>query len=125
MQRLQGRSDVIMTFRVCYHTAKSILDLLETTKFSLGQIKIRRVAIIQFIMSKCCGSCGCSFPIKIGPYATKVTNAIETGFTEGRNLIVIGQVKADYETKIPGKVNWCQTNIRSKSTMTSVVLSRH
>ena len=47
-------------------------------------------------------------------YATKVTNVIETGFTECRNLIVIGQVRVDYETEISGKVNWCQTNIRSK-----------
>ena len=43
-----------MTFGVCYHTTKSILDELETTKFSLGQIKIKRVAIIQFGMNKCC-----------------------------------------------------------------------
>ena len=46
-----------------------------------------------------------------GGHATKV---IEAGFTEGRNLIVIGQVRVDYETEIPGKVNWHQTNIRSK-----------
>ena len=39
---------MIMTFGVCYHTAKSILDELETIKFSLGQTKIKRVAIIQF-----------------------------------------------------------------------------
>ena len=38
----------------------------------------------------------------------------EAGFTEGRKLIVIGQVRVDYETEIHDKVNWCQTNIRSK-----------
>ena len=88
------------------------MDLLETTKFRLGQTKIKRVAIIQFRMNKCCGYCGCSFQIKIRPYATQVTNVIEAGFTEGGNLIVIGQV--NYETEISGKVNWYQTNIRSK-----------
>ena len=40
MQRLQGRSDAIMMFGVCYHEAKNILDKLETTEFSLGQTKI-------------------------------------------------------------------------------------
>ena len=29
-----------MTFIVCYYAAKSILDQLETTEFSLGQTKI-------------------------------------------------------------------------------------
>ena len=57
MQRLKGRSDVIMTFGVCYHMAKSILDELETTKFRLGQIKIERVAMIYIRMNKCCGYC--------------------------------------------------------------------
>ena len=37
MQRLQGRSDLLMTFDVCYHVAKSILDELETAEFSLRQ----------------------------------------------------------------------------------------
>ena len=55
MQRLQGMRDVIMTFGVCNNTAKSILDLLETTKFRLGQTKIERVAMIQLRMNKCCG----------------------------------------------------------------------
>ena len=50
-----------MTLGVCYYAAKSILDELETTEFSLGQTKIERVAIIQFRMNKCCGYCGCSF----------------------------------------------------------------
>ena len=39
---------------------------------------------------------------------------IEAGFTEGRNLIVIGQVRVNYESEISGKVNWCQTDIRNK-----------
>ena len=39
MQRLQGRSDVLTTFGVCYHVAKSTLDDLETTEFNLGQSK--------------------------------------------------------------------------------------
>ena len=39
---------------------------------------------------------------------------IEAGFAEGRNMIVVRQIRVDYETKIPGKVNWCQTNISSK-----------
>ena len=39
---------------------------------------------------------------------------IEAGFTEGRNLIVIGQVRVNDETEIPGKVNWCQTATRNK-----------
>ena len=39
---------------------------------------------------------------------------MRAGFTKGRNLIVIGEVRVDYETEIPGKVNWCQTHIRSK-----------
>ena len=84
MQRLQGRRDVLMTFGVCYHATRSILDELETTEFSLGQTKIKRAAIIHFVnfkMNKCCGYCGCSFQIKIRPYATKVTNVIEAGFT--------------------------------------------
>ena len=103
-----------MTFGVCYHVAKSISDELEMTDFSLGQTKIEGVAIIQFTMNKCCGYCGCNFIIKVRPYATEVMNVIEAGLTEGRNLIVIGQVRVDYETEIPGKVNWCQTDIRSK-----------
>ena len=37
MQRLHGRSGVLMTLGVCYYAAKSILDELETTGFSLGQ----------------------------------------------------------------------------------------
>ena len=39
---------------------------------------------------------------------------VEASFTEGRDMIVIRQVSVDYETEIPGKVNWCQTNIRRK-----------
>ena len=89
----------IMTFGVCYHTVKSILDELDTTKFRLGQTKIETVAIIQLGMNKCCGYCGCSFQIKIRPYATEVTNVIEAGFTDGRNLIVIGQVSVKYGTR--------------------------
>ena len=52
MQRLQGRSDVLMTIGVCCHAAKSILDELETIEFSLGQTKMKTVAIIQFRMNK-------------------------------------------------------------------------
>ena len=63
-------------------------------------------------MNKCCSYFGCSFQIKIRPYSTKVTNVIEAGFTEGRNLIVIRQIRVNYETKLPDYVNWCQTNIR-------------
>ena len=48
------------------------------------------------------------------PYATEVRNVIEAGSTEGRNFIAIRQIGADYETEIPGKVNWCQINIRSE-----------
>ena len=103
-----------MTFGVCCNAASSISDELEMTKFRLGQTKIERVAIIQFRMNKYCGYCGSSFQIKIRSYATEVTNVIKAGFTEGRNLIVIGQVRVNYETEISGKVNWCQTNIKSK-----------
>ena len=39
---------------------------------------------------------------------------IEAGFTQGRNLIMIGQVRVDYETELRGKVNSFQTDIRSK-----------
>ena len=102
-----------MTISVDYHAAKGILDEWQTTDFSLGQTKIKRVTIIQFRMSKYGGFRGCSFQIKIRPYATEVTNVIEAGFTEGRNLIVIGQTRVVYETEIHGKVNWYQTNIRS------------
>ena len=109
MQRLQGRMDVIVTYGVCCQTAESIRDELETTNFSLGPTKISRVATIQFRMNKCYGYCGCSFKIQIKPYAMEVTNVIEAGFTEARNLIVIGQVRVNYETKISGKVNWYQT----------------
>lgn len=65
-------------------------------------------------MNKCCGYCGSSFQIKIRSYATEVTNVIKAGFTEGRNLVVIGQVRVNDETEISGKLNWCETNIRSK-----------
>ena len=44
-----------MTFGVCYHAAKNILDKLEATEVSLGKTKIKRVAIIQFRLNKCCG----------------------------------------------------------------------
>ena len=44
MQRLQGRSDVLMTPGVCYHASNSILAELETTQIRLGQTKIKRVA---------------------------------------------------------------------------------
>ena len=54
------------------------------------------------------------FPNNIRSYATHVTNVIEAGFTEGRNMIVLGQVRVDYEIEMSGKVNWCKTNIRSK-----------
>ena len=47
--------DVLRTFGVCYHEAKSIPEELETTEFCLGQIKIERTAIIQFRMNKRCG----------------------------------------------------------------------
>ena len=85
---------------------KSILDELETTEFSLAQTKIKRVAIIKFRMNKCCSYCGCSFQIKMRPCATEVTNVIEAGFTEGRNLIVIGQVRVDYETDVWISLLW-------------------
>ena len=47
-------------------------------------------------------------------YTMEVTNLIEASFTEGINRTAIGQGKVDYETDIPGKVNRCQTNIRTK-----------
>ena len=62
------------------------MDKLETAEFGLGQTKIKRGAIIQFRMNKCCGYCGCSFQIKIRLYATEVTNVIEAGFSEARNV---------------------------------------
>ena len=104
-----------MTFGDCYHAAKIILDELETTEFSLKQTKIERIAIIQFRVNKWCGYCGCSFQIKMRSYATEVANVIEAGFTEGKNLVVIGQIRVYYETEIRGKVNRCETNIRSGS----------
>ena len=89
MQRLQGRSDVHMAFGVRYYTGKSILDMLETPEFSLGETKIKWVAIIQFRMNKYFSYCGYRFQNNIQPYATEVTNVIEARFTEGRNLIMI------------------------------------
>ena len=74
MQRLQGRIDGLMTFGVWYHVAKSILDELVTTDFSLGQTTMKRAAIIQFRMTKCCVYCGSSFQIKTRSHATEVTN---------------------------------------------------
>ena len=65
MQRLQGRIDVLMTFGVCYHATKSILDELETPESKLGESKIKLVEIIQFRMNKCYGYCGCSFKFKV------------------------------------------------------------
>ena len=49
------------------------------------------------------GYCRCSFQIKTRPYATVVTNVREAGFTEGRNLIVIEQMRINYETEIMAK----------------------
>ena len=34
----------------------------------------------------------------MSPYATEIMNVIEPGFTEGINLIVIGQVRVDYDS---------------------------
>ena len=48
MQRLQGRGDVLMTFGVYYHAAKSILDELETTEFSLEQTQVIWLLWMQF-----------------------------------------------------------------------------
>ena len=92
--RLQDGSDVHMTLGVCYHAAKSMLNELEMTEFSLGQTKIKSVAIFQFRMHKCCGYCGCGFQIKIRSYATEITKVIEAGFTGSRNMIVIDKLEA-------------------------------
>ena len=51
LQRLLGMRDVLTTLGVCYG-AKSIFDELETSEFCIGQTKIKRVAIIHFIMNK-------------------------------------------------------------------------
>ena len=44
----------------------------------------------------------------------KVQNVIEERFTGDRSLIVIRHVRVNDETEVPGTVNWCYTNIRSK-----------
>jgi hypothetical protein len=80
---------MVATFFVCNHTGQSILDVLETLKFNFGETEIERVAIIKFGMDKCRGYSGCSFQVKIRPYATKVPNMIEAGFAEGRNLMMV------------------------------------
>ena len=46
---------MVMTFGICDHMIESMLDVLETHEFGLGESKIKRVAIIQFKMSKQCG----------------------------------------------------------------------
>ena len=49
---------------------------------------------------------------------------MEAGFTEGRHLIAIGQVKVTDETEISGQVNWFQPNIRSKWKRMTVKLGK-
>ena len=131
LSRFKMQNDSASVIRILYldkfcipYSAKYLYPLVFATtwlsvfwmcwRFGLRESRIKQLAIIQFRMSKCCGYRRCNFQIKIKPCATMVTNVIAAGFTEGRNLIVIKQVRIDYETEIPGKVNWCQTNTRSK-----------
>ena len=100
---------MVLTYGICDQAVKRILIVLEMPELSLGENKKKQVAIIQFRMNKCCGYFGCNFQIKNRPFTTRVTNVIEAGFTEGRNLTVISQIRVDYETEIPGEVNWYQT----------------
>ena len=71
-----------MKFGVCYHATKIIWDELQTAKFNAGQTKRKRVALIHFRMHRFCS----------------VVDAIEAGFTEGTNQIVIRQIRVKYET---------------------------
>ena len=64
------------------------------TEFSLGQTKVKRVAIIQLRMNKCRVYCGCSFQTTIKLHATEVTNMTEQGLTDGINQIVIAKVRS-------------------------------
>ena len=50
-------------------------------------------------MNKCCDYCGSSFQIEIRPYATE----IEAGFIDGRNVIVIRQIRVDSDTRFLAK----------------------
>ena len=84
---------MVMTLGGCDHGAESILDLLETPEFSLGETKIKLVAVIKLRMNKCCGYWWMQFSNQyIRPRPTTVASVNEAGFTEGRNLTVIRQV---------------------------------
>ena len=99
---------------VCYHAAKSILDDFKTTEVSLGQTKIKRVAIVQFRMNKCCGYCGCSFKFKTRLYATEVTNVIEAGVLRAVLLLWYDKLQSTMRPRFLAKWTWCQTDISSK-----------
>ena len=82
MQRLEDGSDVTGFGSFDNGTYKRVLDLLEPGDLTLGQVVIKRVAVVKLGVNSGSGD-GCScFGIEVWTDTAKLTNMVIAGFED-------------------------------------------
>ena len=80
MQRLEDGSDVTGFGSFDNSTCKRVLDLLKPSDLTLGQVVIKRVAVVKLGVNNGSGDGGSCFGIEVWTDTTKLANMVIARF---------------------------------------------
>ena len=100
MQRPKDGSDVTGFGSFDNITCRRVLDLLEPGDLRLGQVVIKRVAVVELGVNNGSGDGGSCFGIEVLTDTAKLTNMVLARFGERRDLVRKGEVFIEYEAHI-------------------------
>jgi len=105
MKRFQNRSDV-MKFWSSGDGMRNRVDYkLKPVGLSSWEIEQKRVAIINFGVNKRSSNSTSSSVINHAPYTSEITNIEEARFGNRRDVLSIGKIFVDDDTKVTSRVN--------------------
>ena len=88
-----------------HSTCKRVLDLLEPGDLRLGQVVIKRVAVVKLGENNGSGDGGSCFGIEVWAYTAKLTNIVIARFGDRWYLVRKSEVFIKYEAKAWSRVS--------------------
>ena len=86
-------------------TCKRVLDLLEPGDLRLGQVVIKRVAIVKLGVNSGSGDVGSGFGIEVWTDTVKLANMAIARFGDRQDLVRKSEVFIKYEAKVSSGVS--------------------
>jgi len=85
-------------------TCKRVLDLWEPGDLRLGQVVIKRVAVLELGMNNGSGDGGSCFGIDVWRDTAKLTDTVIARFRDRRDLVRKSEVFIKYEAEVSSRV---------------------